>query len=232
VPSRPSRCLRSKVPGSGVARRRLPQPEELLLVRGHGQPPTPLAAAVGEHFRASGGLHAGPKAVRALAARVVRLVSAFHWLELVPSLTGAGSNHARHRSSRTSPRRGRFLYLKAAPSARRNDLEPARDPAARPGAHPPPVRLAGTESVHRSRSTRWFRSHPRYVPEIVTYIAADAPILVSLQKLDVSSTTALGWEIGAFLDWISFSGLRSPRHSGSGGARNGPLLSFCSSSLF
>jgi hypothetical protein len=73
---------------------------------------------------------------------------------------------------------------------------------------------------------------PALPPEIVTYIAADAPILVSLQKLDVSSTTALGWEIGAFLDWISFSGLRSPRRNGSGGARDGPLLSFCSSSLF
>jgi hypothetical protein len=41
-------------------------------------------------------------------------------------------------------------------------------------------------------------------------MAADSPILVCLQKLDVGSNTALRWWIGAILDWISFAGPRSP----------------------
>jgi hypothetical protein len=73
----------------------------------------------------------------------------------------------------------------------------------------------------------------RDLREIVTYIAADAPILACLQKLDVGSKPVLRWSIGAILDWISFSGPRSPfPRDGDGRARNEPSLSFYSPSRF
>jgi hypothetical protein len=66
-----------------------------------------------------------------------------------------------------------------------------------------------------------------------TYMTADAPILVRLQKLDVGSTPALRWSIGAILDWISFSGPRSPvMCAGGGHARDEQSPSFYSPSRF
>ena len=169
-PTRPSRCLRAKVPRRRQGSAARAAAGGLLLVGGHRQPPTSFAAAVGENVRTACCLHPGAKAVLAPAARVVRLVGTLHGSGgRAPSFNrGAGSNHTSPSSSRTAPRNPR-----------------SGDVVTSPGA-------------------------ARHLREIVTYIAADAPILACLQKLDVGSTPVLGWSIGAILDWISFSGPRSP----------------------